>query len=955
MPIIALSADTVRLLGSPTVITTPVDLIKELLENSIDAHATSIDILVSQNIIDKIDVRDNGNGIYSDDYNSLGRTGHTSKITSFEEIQMLGGNTLGFRGQALASANNLGNVTVTTRSAEDPTAVVLRLCPEVGGVESQQRTSAPVGTTVSVTGLFGRLPVRKELALKETQKYLVRIKRLLHSYTLARPQIRLFFKVLGGSSRHLWSYSPRPQATIKEAVFQTFGTEVMSQCLIRTICSDTGTEEQDAQGKSKLTIEIVLPRADADECKISKGSFFAVDSRPMSTRRGTIQKLLATFKMHLSRSLGLDERRKTVRDPFICVNIRCSPGTYDPNIEPSKNEVLFADEAHLTDLFERLCSEVYKDQSLDPLVSIGNRQLVRGTQTCTPPPSSDGPSGTKILPPGQILHDQVHQMVPMPLQNSSSPLCGGLEGSSLLLNAINGLESPDRYSEEHLHSDKPTGVLSPEQEALGNQLPLETSGVQSNHVSTPLNPTYTQTTEPVLAPQRRPAPHHAGNRGWVVDMSGDPDLSSDDEAEMIASRFQIQTEAQSLEDREETHLSEGLNPWSIAKMTAPARHSVDGHRLSAGSPRNVGQSQEPRALSFADEALDEHIPILRPHEGPPGDLDPLRTARLGMTRMDHRPQQLPGFRHPISLGLSLNPNSITQDTTDSHLQLNPWSGRHQLADLRPCHNDDMGDIQHGSLVQTRLAFGGPTGLQKEGNNQMQLHIDYVPSRSNPPFRKPKKVNAGSKALPTLTQTNNVNSYRADGLDNHRLTEYKIGQMRRQSPREVSHSSGDAFTNLNPLSPKPLAPSPSNLPLGHENWLDGDSRKYLMKRQRSEAEHRRSGRQTIKRTKTDRLPLEKISNQDEIQRLVLTVVSDSEKLGSALSDTTEHDTFCSDCRSELSLTEEMDLDDVTEIETRLKSILSAWTEKVLGAKTEVKLDIRSQVKGKATATSSCNSK
>lgn len=955
MPIIALSADTVRLLGSPTVITTPVDLIKELLENSIDARATSVDILVSQNIIDRIDVRDNGDGIHSDDYDSLGRAGHTSKITSFEDIHNLGGNTFGFRGQALASANNLGSILVTTKSSDDPTAVVLKLCPGVGGVESQQRTSAPVGTTVTVTGLFGGLPVRKDLALKETQKYFVRIKRLLHSYMLARPQIRVSFKTLGGNSRHSWSYSPRPEATIKEAVVQAFGTELMSQCLTRTVYSDSDTEERAVQCYGKLTIETVLPRAGANESKISKGSFFAVDHRPMSSRRGTMQKLLASFKTHFSKSLGLSDGQKTVRDPFICVNIRCSPGTYDPNIEPTKNEVLFADETHVTDLFERLCSEVYKSQPLDPFVSIGKQHTLHRTQTCTPPPSSDGPSGIETIPPAHISHDQVLQRVPMPLLNSSSPRCGRPEGPSLSPNAIDNLESRSEHPEGHLRFDKTTAAMSTGQETLGNQLPAKTVGIQLHHVSTPSSPAYPQRTEPALAPQRRSVPYHAGNKGWVVDMSAEPDMSSDDEAELLASRFRTQRETESQEDREETNLNEGLDPWSIAKMTAPARHPVDGHQFSAGSPRSVGRLQEPLAFPFANEAFDEQLPLSRHRGGSPDGLDPLRSARLSMAGVHRQTQQLSGFGHPISFGPSLDSNSVAHDTTHSHPQLTSFGGSHQLANLRSCHNKAVGDIEHNGLIQTRLAFEGPKVLQKERSNQMHLHIDDVPLRSNPPFRKPKRKIAGSKALPTLMHSNKVISYRADGLDNHHLTGNEVGQIRQHSPRQASHSSVDASSKTNTILPRQSSPSPSSLSMGNGNWFDGDLRKYLMRRQLSEAEHRRSGRQTLKRTKTDRLPLEKTPDEYGIQHLVLTVVPDTERLVSASSYTTGYDTFFGDCRSELSLTEEMSLDDVTEVETRLRSILSVWTEKILGEKTEVQLDIRSQVKGKATAASPRNSR
>lgn len=942
MPIIALPDDTLRLLGSPTVVATPVDLIKELLDNAIDAQAISAEVLVSQNLVDRIEVRDNGDGIHSSDYSSLGRAGHTSKITSFEELQTLGGATLGFRGQALASVNNLGSVTVTTRTAEDLTAVMLKLCPGVGGVESQQRTSAPVGTTVSVTGLFNSLPVRKQFALKEAQKYLVGIKHLLYSYALARPQIRLSFRVLGGSSKHSWSYAPRPGAAIREAVVQVFGAEVMSQCLIRTISSNA--EEQNEQVSEKLTIEAVLPNPDSDHSRIPKGSFFSVDSRPVSTQRGTMKKLLAAFKTHISKPPGLAEGQQNSRDPFICVNIRCSPGSYDPNIEPAKTEVLFAEESRLKDLFEHLCSDVYGGQEFgDPFITTGERQSVRRTQTRTPPPSNDTPSGVESIPPGPArgLHDQVRQTDQAPLQSSSSPLRGRPEGLSSSSSAIDGLGFRDRFQQGDPPLAEPPVVPIPERKPIPNHAVLERNDHQPGQPgqqSTLPNAAYQLTSEPALAPRRRPAPHQADNRGWAVDMSEDPDMSTDEESEVLASRFRVHQETEPQEQGEGGDPREGLNPWSIAKMTASARQPVDGQALLKGLPQNVGQMQDPRALSMPDSAFDdEELPILRPHGGPPGDLDPPRTTSLGITHMADQPQQLPGFRHPCLLSLSPSISSRARNTSHVYPRPSPSKRTHNLPGLRYCHDDAAGGIEPDNLAQTRLTFKGPKGSQKNRNDQVQMHIDDVPSRSNPPFRKPRRVNAGRRGFPAVNRVENVNNHGADG----------IGQMGHQSLRQTSHSPSLAFGNLTARSSERSVTSPSTRSRGNENWLDGDSRKYLMRRQRSEAEHRRKGRQPPKRAKSDRLPLEKVPAKEGIQHVVLTIAPDMDKVGEMSEDTAVYDIFCADCRTELRLSDEMGLDDVTEIETRLKSVLSAWTEKMLGEKTEVVLDIRRQVKGKAT--------
>ncbi|KAI8298085.1 PMS1 protein-like protein 1 [Colletotrichum sp. SAR11_59] len=230
MPITRLPLTTVRRLGSSVVIVTPVSLVKELVDNSIDAGATSIEIIVSANAVDKIQVRDNGHGIDSEDFDALGRRSHTSKLRTFEELQSKGGQTLGFRGDALASTNTMSKLTITTRTAEDPAANLLTLNPNGGGILAQKPVASPVGTTVDASDIFAGFPVRRQQAIKDSKKAHSQIKELLFTYALTRPRIRLSLKI---QSNHKlsWSYAPTVGADVREAVLQVFGNELVSQCV----------------------------------------------------------------------------------------------------------------------------------------------------------------------------------------------------------------------------------------------------------------------------------------------------------------------------------------------------------------------------------------------------------------------------------------------------------------------------------------------------------------------------------------------------------------------------------------------------------------------------------------------------------------------------------------------------------------------------------------------------
>lgn len=116
MPIEALPQNTVRAIGSTSVIADPCSIVKELLDNALDASASSVFVEISQNTVDVIQVKDNGHCISSGDHAVVCKRTFTSKIQTVEDLRNIGGKSLGFRGEALASAAEMsGGLTVTTR------------------------------------------------------------------------------------------------------------------------------------------------------------------------------------------------------------------------------------------------------------------------------------------------------------------------------------------------------------------------------------------------------------------------------------------------------------------------------------------------------------------------------------------------------------------------------------------------------------------------------------------------------------------------------------------------------------------------------------------------------------------------------------------------------------------------------------------------------------------------
>ncbi|AEO54233.1 hypothetical protein MYCTH_2296585 [Thermothelomyces thermophilus ATCC 42464] len=381
MPILPLTESTARRLGSTLAITSPVLLLKELLDNAIDADATSMDVLVAPNTVDRIEVRDNGHGISPEDFDGLGRPGHTSKLRFLEELDTLGGRTLGFRGVALASINALADVSITTRVATEHVATVISLA-KGGGVATRRHAASPVGTVVRVASLFSNLPVRQRAALKDAQKSLDRMRDLLRAYALTRPSIRLRFTVLQNPGLS-WSYPPAVNGGVKEAALQLFGMDLASQCTFLTFPGEHSERDdgysnfQDdtecsTRQEGGAIFEALLPGATADPLKVSKGAFVSVDGRPISTALGTAKKLVYVFRRCFEDHFATTASRNPPRDPFITLNIRCPPGAYDVNIEPSKEDVIFKEEDRIVGQLESFLSRIYP-----PSAPHGSKQSAR--------------------------------------------------------------------------------------------------------------------------------------------------------------------------------------------------------------------------------------------------------------------------------------------------------------------------------------------------------------------------------------------------------------------------------------------------------------------------------------------------------------------------------------------------------------------------------------------------
>lgn len=445
-------------------------------------------------------------------------------------------------------------------------------------------------------------------------------------------------------------------------------------------------------------------------------------------------------------------------------------------------------------------------------------------------------------------------------------------------------------------------------------------------------------------------------------MSADLDMSSDDEAEMLANRFRGVQEADPDPKEPAERSKEALNPWTIARFNAPSRPFVaqEPHpnnnsqatlRPSTPGPGPINHPEE-LVRPAEDEMPDIELPILRPRGGgPPGDLDRTRTQRLNMRHMNHTQSAVPGgaFCSPtISPEFAQTPPGVESVVPQELCSPPPsfrGSGRRKLPSQRPSRsNADIG-VDPDGLIQSRLSFSGRPS-QKRRTRQSQLSMGDVSRQTNTPFEAPSG-NINNNFPPTSRKRREVS--RREQSDDEPFSNI-IRDETPQVPPNADLSRPDARATEWVETQRH---QPTRTPLLQRESIDtpfdGDSRAYLMRRQRSTADAQKRGRKPLRRIKTDRLPLETVPGEDETQDLVQTIAPDAEKLAHAFENMAAIDNYIVTGCLQTSLDADMGSKDVSEVEVRLRDIVSTWTQVAMGEKMDVDIDLLSLIKGKGPAT------
>ncbi|MEE9247219.1 MAG: DNA mismatch repair endonuclease MutL, partial [Dehalococcoidia bacterium] len=453
MSIRVLKPEVAAQIAAGEVVERPASVVKELIENSLDAGATQIAVEVKGGGLEFIRVVDNGSGIPAADVETAFARHATSKITSARDLDHI--HTLGFRGEALPSIASVSHVELVTRSADEVAGTLLEL--RHGSVTRREAASRPVGTTVVVTRLFQNVPARLKF-MKSAATENGRISGLVSRYSLAYPSVRFSLTIDGRAS-----FSSPGTGDLKEALAAVYGPET---------------------AESMLEV-----RGEWDG--VGKVSGFAGPPSVSRAQRGYITLFVNHRSIQDRRlSYAVEEAYQGLlmvgRRPVAVLELTLPPEEVDVNVHPAKNEVRFRREREVFGLVQKAVREALVESAPVP------RAGIEASFTGGPP-----------APRSPLASDLVG-WAKRPRANASEEAAAPIMGS---MKALPVLRVVGQVSNTYIVAEGPDGMYLVDQHAAHERVLFEKvlkdrkeRGVQAQGMLTPTTVELTPLQEEGLGP-----------------------------------------------------------------------------------------------------------------------------------------------------------------------------------------------------------------------------------------------------------------------------------------------------------------------------------------------------------------------------------------------------------------------------------------------------------------------
>lgn len=343
MGIHVLDSRTIDRIAAGEVVERPASVVKELVENAIDAGSTAITVEVKEGGIEFIRVTDNGCGIEREQLPTAFLRHATSKIEDADDLNHIA--SLGFRGEALSSIAAVSRVEIITKRKENLTGT--RMVLEGAKEQSIDEIGAPDGTTFLMRNLFFNTPVRRKF-LKQPATEGSYITDLMEHLALSRPDISFKF-VLGNQTR----FHTSGNGDLREVIYRIYGREIAAQ-LVPIQMEENGIKVEGYLGKP------VLVRSNRNfEIYFINGRFI---------RSGVIAKAIEEgYKQYLMQH----------KFPLCVLHITMDTETVDVNVHPSKMDVRFSDGMAFARMLSENIATTLRNREMIPDASLEDEKSIQ--------------------------------------------------------------------------------------------------------------------------------------------------------------------------------------------------------------------------------------------------------------------------------------------------------------------------------------------------------------------------------------------------------------------------------------------------------------------------------------------------------------------------------------------------------------------------------------------------
>lgn len=328
MPIHILSDQLASQIAAGEVVERPASVVKELIENALDAGATTINVEVRNGGRDLVQVADDGAGIPPAEVETAFRRHATSKLETSEDLERIG--TLGFRGEALSAIAAVSQVTMVTRTSGEPAGT--RLVLHEGKKHNRDTVGAPQGTVIAVENLFRNVPARRKFLKSVTTERRL-IDELVTRYALAFPEVRFRLAHDGRVT-----FQSSGSGDLRDVLVAVYGADMARELL--EIGADSGRS-------GKTEIEEEKERGSNRQSPISVSGFVGPPSLHRANRSQITLFVNRRWIKDSSLTYAVIQAYHTLlpsgRYPVAIVFLRMPYESVDVNVHPAKTEVRFRD------------------------------------------------------------------------------------------------------------------------------------------------------------------------------------------------------------------------------------------------------------------------------------------------------------------------------------------------------------------------------------------------------------------------------------------------------------------------------------------------------------------------------------------------------------------------------------------------------------------------------------